>query len=113
MGCVAVSNDDTNLYVTFTGSSTDPLVTADWDWGYSTANIPQTGGVPDPTKFPYSYTFGAGTLAYPFPGVDISQALNSDTSYLVVSAHATTASGKNAWASSPDWGTYYFAYYPS
>ncbi len=113
VGCVAVSNDATSLYVTFTGSSTDPLVTANWAWGYSTANIPASSGIPDPARFSYSYTFGAGTLSYAFPGVDISQALNSDTSYLTISAHATTASGKNAWASSPDWGTYYFAYYPS
>ena len=109
VGCVAVSNDDTYLYVTFTGSSTDPLVRADWAWGYSAAGIPATSGAPDPTKFPYTYTFGAGQLSYAFPGT-ASQAVSSDTSYLIISGHTVTASGRDAWASSSNWGTYFFEY---
>jgi PKD repeat protein len=110
LGCVAVSNDDTNLYVTFTGTASDPLVRADWAWGYSPGNIPQTGGLPDPTKFPNTYTFPAGTLSYAFPGVDISQAVSSDTAYIVISAHALTSSGEDLWVSSSDEGPRLFDY---
>ena len=96
-GCVAVSNDDVNLYVGFTSSPSDPLVTADWAWAFFPANIPQTNGVPDPSLFPFTYAFQPCELSYQFPGFDISPVIQSDVGFLILSAHGRTQSGKDAW----------------
>jgi hypothetical protein len=95
VGCVAVSNDVNNLYVAFTSSPSDPIATADLDWGFS----------PTQLVFTDSHTFATGELSYTFTE-DIS--LISDVPTLVLSAHATTASGKDAWVVSN--GAQYFEY---
>ncbi|HUK38389.1 MAG TPA: DUF2341 domain-containing protein [Methanomicrobiales archaeon] len=98
VACAAVSNDNGNLYVGYTGSPSFPLKQVDWAWGYQASNIPQTGGVPDPTRFPYTHVFATGEFSYAFPGVDISSVLSTDISYVVLSIHASTQSGDDAWA---------------
>ncbi|HXW98352.1 MAG TPA: PKD domain-containing protein, partial [Methanomicrobiales archaeon] len=97
LACAAVSNDNGNLYVAFTGSPSFPLKQADWAWGYQASNIPQTAGVPDPTKFSYTHVFGTGEYSYAFPGVDVSSVLSSDIAYVVLSAHVSTKAGDDAW----------------
>ena len=97
VGCVAVSNDDMNLYVGFTSPPSDPLKTGNWAWGFLTGDIPQADGVPDPAKFPHNHLFPMGETSRDFPGVDISHVVASDVAYLTLSAHAVTQSGKDAW----------------
>jgi Bacterial Ig-like domain (group 1) len=101
VGCVAVSNDDVNLYVSVT-TVPDPVTKVDWAWGLLPDDIPHADGSPDFEAFPYSHTFAACELSYAFPGVDISNVLSSDVAYLIVSAHASTQSGKDAWVESVD-----------
>ena len=101
-GCVAVSNDAVNLSVTFTANPSVPSESVDWAWGYLPSEIPDNG-VPNPADFPYRYTFTNGQQSYQSPGVDISEDTNpnSDVTSLVLSAHALTQSGEDAWADPP------------
>jgi PKD repeat protein len=109
VGCAGVSNDNSNLYMSYTGSPSNPLTRVDWSWGYSASDIPQNNGVPAPDKFRSTYSFRDGEFSYTFPGVDISPVMSSDIDHLVISAHALTKSGDDAWFLDSN-GAKYFTY---
>jgi hypothetical protein len=98
-GTVTVSNDTTNLYVTFATIPDWTITRADVAVSKTLAGIPQKNGQPDIKNFPYSQTFcpGATCVIFTIPLGTIQQ---GDT--LFIAAHASldspTQGHKQAWA---------------
>jgi hypothetical protein len=99
VGTVTVSNDKTNLYVTFATIPDWTITRADVAFSKTLAGLPQKNGQPDIKTFPYSKTFcpGATCVIFTIPLGTINQ---GDT--LFIAAHASvdspTQGHKQAWA---------------
>ncbi|HEY3250209.1 MAG TPA: hypothetical protein VGK25_03730 [Ignavibacteria bacterium] len=124
VGNIHVSNDATNLYVTYT--ITDPNCTEGINtlhlWvGTDLADVPSTpNGTPIPGQFPYTGSANGGTtytFTIPFSSLNISDVNNYCLTNLYILAHAE-ACGETAWGGnnpvnvdSPGrW--YFYAVYP-
>lgn len=98
VGTVTVSNDLTNLYVTFATIPDWTIARADVAVAKTLAGIPQKDGQPDIKNFPYKKTFcpGATCVIFTIPLGTINQ---GDT--LFIAAHASvdspTQGHKQAW----------------
>jgi hypothetical protein len=98
-GFVTVSNDTTNLYVTFATIPDWTIARADVAVAKTLAGIPQSNGQPDIKHFPYSKTFcpGATCVIFTIPLGTIKQG-----DMLFIAAHASldspTQGHKQAWA---------------
>jgi hypothetical protein len=85
VGCVAITNDNTYLYVNFSSSPSYQMKMANWTEG----NIPlDSTGAPVLGKFLYSYVFKDGETYHLFPRVNISETVGSDVDFSLFSAHA-------------------------
>ncbi|HUK38825.1 MAG TPA: Ig-like domain-containing protein [Methanomicrobiales archaeon] len=82
VGCVAVTNDNTYLYVTFTSSPSYQMRMANWSWGYSAISAV-------PASLMNSYSFRDGETTHAFPGVFIGDAVASDIASITLAAYAT------------------------
>ena len=97
VGTVTVSNDQTNLYVTYTLN--DPLATFGnlhlWV-GNDLLNLPKTGtGNPIPGQFPFSHDatgLNTYTFTIPFSSINISDITGSCGNALYIVAHAEVGS---------------------
>jgi hypothetical protein len=92
VGCVVVTNDEFNLYVTFV-SDPYPSVQirkANWTLALQQKDIlKDANGVPLTTEFPYYHIFQDGEPSYTFPPVDFRKELaNTDISSFIISAYA-------------------------
>ena len=119
-GTVIVSNDEDNLYVTYTTSAPWRLAQTHLAVATSLADIPRTAtGSPEPGQFAYRTTHGAGVteFVYTIPLADLG-AEPGDAR--IVAAHAdvwnaSTSVSEGAWGagtrfvSKGNWATY-FAY---
>jgi len=112
-GTLTVSNDETNLYVTYTSNSITFGTLHLWV-GTDMANIPENGpGIPEPGHFPYKYdASGLTTYTFTIPLANISFYTGCGTK-LYVLAHAEwgteTAFGGDKFVKDPRW--YYYAVY--
>ena len=85
VGCVAITNDNTYLYVNFSSSPSYQMKMANWTEG----NIPvDSTSIPVLGKFLYSYVFKDGETYHLFPRVNISETVGSDVDFSLFSAHA-------------------------
>src|SRR3984893_9089349 len=97
-GTVTVSNDTTTLHVTITTTGAYTISQADVAVGAALADIPQPGGRPDPSQFPYRMSFSPATTSHTF---DIPLGSAAIGSSLFIAAHALVGvpcqGQKDAW----------------
>jgi hypothetical protein len=107
VGCVAVTNDNSYLYVNFSSSPSVQLTKASWGW--STFIPTDSIGNPVPVAFSHTQTFTNGVQTFTFPGEDISEVLGTDAVSIYLSAYAVVEE-KNVktctWISSDGTETY-------
>ena len=82
VGCVAVTNDDSYLYVTFSSSPSVQMRKASWTWSTNAIINPL------PETFLETYTFKDGEQSYSFPGVLLDHLVASDVDFIYLSAYA-------------------------
>ena len=121
VGNLTVSNEQTNLYVTYTLTAQCTFGTLHLWVGTDLANVPSTGnGTPIPGQFPYQFN-ASGLTTYtftiPFSSLNISDVNNVCLSNLYIIAHAEacgeTAFGGNNPVNVNEPGRWYFyAVYP-
>jgi hypothetical protein len=100
-GTVTVSNDGTNLYVAFATAGDFTMLRADVAVATSLAGIPQSGGQPNLSAFPYRQAFSPEVTTYTFTIPLASIPATANTS-VVIAAHASLDSPsqghQQAWA---------------
>jgi hypothetical protein len=90
-GMVTVANDTVNLYVTFATTGDWTMRRADVAVGSSPTDLPQSGGQPSLTQFPYRKSFSPEVVTFTFtiPLASIAPAGTvSPGSSVLVAAHA-------------------------
>ena len=101
-GTVTVGNDNVNLYVVFDTTGTDFTISrADVAVATSLAGIPQSGGQPNLSAFPYRQTFSPEVTTYTFT-IPLASIPATPGTMLVIAAHASldspTQGHQQAWA---------------
>jgi hypothetical protein len=102
-GTVTVGNDKVNLYVVFDTTGTDFTISrADVAVATTLAGIPQSGGQPNLSAFPYRQTFSPEVTTTTFT-IPLASIPATPTTMVVVAAHASldspTQGHQQAWAS--------------
>ena len=85
-GTVTVSNDQTNLYVTIATTGDFRISRLDVAVATTLAGIPQSGGQPNLSQFPYRQTFSPDVTSHTFT-IPLGTITNGTTVY--VAAHAS------------------------
>jgi len=102
-GTVTVSNDQTNLMVTFMTIGDWAISRLDLAVATSLAGIPQNNGQPDLSQFPYRQTFSPDVITYTFI-IPLGTMFPYGTT-IVVAAHASldspTQGHQQAWGAGP------------
>jgi hypothetical protein len=100
-GTVSVGNDTVNLYVNFTTAGDFTMSRADVAVATSLAGIPQSGGQPSLSAFPYRQTFSPEVTTYTF-AIPLASIPATASTSIVVAAHASldspTQGHQQAWA---------------
>lgn len=106
-GTVTVVNDFTNLYVTVATTGDFTIRRLDVAVATSLAGIPQAGGQPSLTQFPYRQTFSpeVPTHTFTIPLATIPTGTIANGTPLIVAAHASldspTQGHQQAWGQGP------------
>lgn len=99
-GSITVDNDNTNVYVQITTTGDFTLSRADVAVATSLAGLPQTGGQPNLSHFPYHQTFSPKVTSVTFT---IPLGSNVAGTTLLIAVHASldspTQGHQQAWAS--------------
>ncbi len=100
-GTVSVGNDTVNLYVNFSTTGDFTMSRADVAVATSLSGIPQSGGQPNLSAFPYRKTFSPEVTTYTF-AIPLASIPATPGTSVLVAAHASldspTQGHQQAWA---------------